>query len=57
MKNINLELRKSDLFLQAGTSEVKLNIPLTIIVYFLLWLAGLMLGRFLALSVLNFSNL
>lgn len=53
MKNINLQLRKSDLFLQAETTKIKLNIPLTIIVYFLLWLIGLVLGRLLALSVLN----
>ncbi len=53
MKDLNLQLRKSNLFLQAETSKVKLNIPVTILVYFLLWLIGLMLGRLLALSVLN----
>lgn len=53
MKNLNLQLKKSALFLQAEQSKIKLNILLTIIVYFLLWLIGLALGRLLALSVFN----
>ncbi len=53
MKDLNLQFKKSVLFLQGEKSKVKLNILLTIIVYFLLWMIGLALGRLLALSVLN----
>lgn len=53
MRNLNLQFKKSALFLQGEKSKIKLNIQLTIIVYFLLWIIGLALGRLLALSVLN----
>lgn len=53
MKELNQQLRKSTLFLQTDKSKVTLNIPLTVIVYFVLWLIGLGLGRLLALFLLN----
>ncbi|WP_353095523.1 CPBP family intramembrane glutamic endopeptidase [Tissierella praeacuta] len=53
MKDINQLLKRSELFLQSKTRKVKLNILLTIVVYFLLWLIGLGLGRLLVQVVLN----
>lgn len=53
MRDINQYLRRSELFQQRKTSKVTLNIPLTIAVYFILWLIGLGLGRFLVQVVFN----
>lgn len=53
MRVINQYLKESALFLQSKTSKIKLNIPLTIIVYFLLWLIGFGLGRLLAQTTFN----
>lgn len=57
MTNINQHLKKSELFQQQKANKVKLNIPLSIIVYFILWLVGLGLGRLLAQLVFNALNL
>lgn len=53
MKRLNLLLKNSDLFQQADTGKVKFNIPITILIYFALWLIGLALGRLLAIPVIN----
>lgn len=57
MRVANQYLKESTLFLQQKTSRMKLNIPLTIVVYFLLWLIGLGLGRLLAQAVFNVFGL
>ncbi|QHQ63400.1 CPBP family intramembrane metalloprotease [Anaerocolumna sedimenticola] len=57
MKVLNHYLKESLLFLQPKTSKVKLNIPLTIVVYFLLWLIGLGLGRLFVQAVFNVLGL
>ncbi len=54
---INQYLKESELFLQQKTSRMKLNIPLTIVVYFLLWLIGLGLGRLLTQAFFNVFGL
>lgn len=53
MRDINQYLQRSELFQQAKTSKVKLNILFTIVVYFILWLIGLGLGRLLTQVVFN----
>lgn len=53
MRDINQYLKRSVLFQQQKTSRVKLNIPLTISVYFILWLIGLGSGRLLAQVFFN----
>lgn len=53
MKSINLQLRKSKLFLQEERSNVKISILLTILTYIVLWIIGLILGRLLAICTLN----
>ncbi len=50
MTGLNLELKNSALFRQADKGKVKLNIPLTILIYFSLWLIGLALGRVLVVK-------
>ena len=53
MNELNLQLKKSRLFLQEQKSVLNLNIPLTIIIYFLLWIMGLLIGRFIATFALG----
>lgn len=53
MRDINQYLKRSELFQQQKTSKVHLNIPLTIAVYFIMWLIGLGLGRLLAQIAFN----
>lgn len=53
MTGINKKIMKSQLFIQPQMERKFYSIPLTIIAYFLLWLAGLMVGRILAHFLLN----
>jgi len=53
MRSINQYLKRSALFHEEKTSRIRLNIPLTIVVYFILWLIGLGLGRLLVQVVFN----
>lgn len=47
MNKINEHLSLNPLFAQAKASRIKLNLFLTILLYFFLWLSGLVIGRFI----------
>ncbi len=48
MTKIHNKWKQNILFTQAAESRLKLNVILIIVVYFILWLIGIALGRFLA---------
>lgn len=57
MKRFNQKLKRSKLFQQQKTDKAKRNIPVTVAVYFLLWMVGLGLGRLFAHGVFHVLGL
>ncbi len=53
MKEIDYKLKQNTFFSQAAKSKFKFNILVIVIIYFILWLAGLCIGRLTANLVLN----
>lgn len=53
MEKLNLKLKKSYIFSQAENSKLKLNIFSIIIIFFMLWGGGFILGRMIAMPIVK----
>jgi len=53
LQNINNQIKDSQLFVLSSKYKIRVNIPMTIIIYFLLWLFGIAIGGFINEITLN----
>ena len=52
-QNINNQIKDSQLFVHSSKYKIRFNIPMTILIYFSLWLLGMAIGRFINGITLN----
>lgn len=52
-QNINNQIKDSQLFVPSSKYKIRFNIPVTILIYFLLWILGIAIGRFINGITLN----